>query len=170
MDTAPSKENENTSPSKDNENTALLKIGELADLAGVSPKALRIYEQKNIILPVKIDEENGYRYYSPDQCAQVESLQELQDIGFSLNEIEQLLSGKLSEDDIHALFEEKRHALNETIWKAQAQIEELDALSDSIHVKDFENMTDEERAWHLAKLVRINQHNIRQTLSEVIWL
>ncbi|MBR5974395.1 MAG: MerR family transcriptional regulator [Clostridiales bacterium] len=152
------------------ENEALLKIGELAELAGISPKALRIYEQKNIIKPVAVDEETGYRYYSPDQYEQVESLQKLQDIGFSLNEIEQLLSGKLSEEDMTALFEEKRRALNEVIWKAQAQLQELDTIADGVHAKDLEGMTDEERAWHLAKLVRINEQNIRQLLSDVIWL
>ena len=37
----------------------LLKIGELAAFAGVSPKALRVYEKMNIIKPYEIDEENG---------------------------------------------------------------------------------------------------------------
>ncbi|MBP5734112.1 MAG: MerR family DNA-binding transcriptional regulator, partial [Lachnospiraceae bacterium] len=35
----------------------LLKIGELAALAGVSVKALRVYEKKNVIKPVMVDEE-----------------------------------------------------------------------------------------------------------------
>lgn len=52
----------------------LLKIGELAAMAGISPKALRIYEKMNIIRPVKIDEENGCRLYSADQVREVEAL------------------------------------------------------------------------------------------------
>ena len=32
----------------------LLKIGELAALAGVSVKALRVYEKKNVIMPVMV--------------------------------------------------------------------------------------------------------------------
>ena len=39
----------------------LLKIGELAKLSGVSVKALHVYEKKDIIKPVKIDENTGYR-------------------------------------------------------------------------------------------------------------
>ena len=31
-------------------------------------------------------------------------------------------------------------------------------------------MSDEERAWYLAKMVRVNPHNVRQILSEAIWL
>ena len=38
----------------------LLKIGELAKLSGVSVKALHVYEKKDIIKPVKIDENTGY--------------------------------------------------------------------------------------------------------------
>ena len=49
----------------------LLKIGELAALAGISVKALRVYEKKNIIKPVRVDEETGYRYYSAGQLEQV---------------------------------------------------------------------------------------------------
>ena len=161
---------------KENENkdTALLLIGELADLAGISPKALRLYEQKDIIKPVKVDPETGYRYYSPDQLTIVEALIELQDMGFSLNEIQTILSGTASVEEMKELFEKKHTALQETIWKAQAQIEELDSIGESLFGekkgKEFNEMSDEERAWHLAKLVRVNQHNVRQILSEVLWL
>ena len=51
----------------------LLKIGELAKLSGVSIKALRVYEKKKIIKPVKVDEETGYRYYSAGQMEMIES-------------------------------------------------------------------------------------------------
>lgn len=34
----------------------------------------------------------------------------------------------------------------------------------------IQEMTDEERAWYLAKLVRVNDHDVRQALSEAIWL
>ena len=49
------------------EKEELLKISEIADFFGTTPKALRIYEQKGIIIPCKIDPESGYRYYSADQ-------------------------------------------------------------------------------------------------------
>lgn len=158
----------------DNKDTALLLIGELADLAGISPKALRLYEQKDIIKPVKVDPETGYRYYSPDQLTIVEALVELQDMGFSLNEIQTILSGKATAEEMKVLFEKKHTALQEAIWKAESQIEELDSIGESLFGekkgKDFNDMSDEERAWYLAKLVRINQNNVRQILSEVLWL
>ena len=152
----------------------LLKIGELAGLAGVSVKALRVYESKNIIKPVEVDKDSGYRYYSADQLKQVESLLELQDMGFTLNEIEQILSGKLSKGQIIALFEEKEVAQQEMIWKMEAKLAEIKSIKETIEngpeASRIKEMTDEERAWYLAKLVVINDHNVRQAISEAIWV
>lgn len=152
----------------------LLKIGELAALAGVSVKALRVYEKKNIIKPVRVDEGSGYRYYSAGQLEQVESLMELQDMGFSLVEIEQILSGERSKEEILTLFEEKERSLQEILWKTQAKLEELSSIKDRMEngqdAQRIQEMTDEERAWYLAKLVRVNDHNVRQALSEAIWV
>ena len=152
----------------------LLKIGELAALAGVSVKALHVYEKKNIIKPVEIDENTGYRYYSAGQLEQVESLIELQDMGFTLNEIEQILSGKCTKNEIFVLFEEKEKALREQIWKTEAKIEEIGAIREKMEngpeALRIKEMSDEERAWYLAKLVRVNEHNVKQAISEAIWL
>ena len=84
----------------DNKEEKLLRIGELAKLSGISVKALHVYEKKNIIKPVYVDENTGYRYYSPDQFRLVESLLELQDMGFSLDEISKILSGKCSREEV----------------------------------------------------------------------
>lgn len=45
----------------------LMTIGEIAEFYGVSRKAMRLYEKKGIIKPVKVDPANGYRYYSVAQ-------------------------------------------------------------------------------------------------------
>lgn len=152
----------------------LIKIGELAALAGVSVKALRIYEKKNIIKPVEVDLVNGYRYYSAGQLEQVESLLELQDMGFSLNEIERILSGKCSQEEMTELIEKREKILKELIWKTEAKLEEIEVLKknmkNSRNGRKIEDMTDEERAWHLAKLVRVNENNVKQAISEAIWL
>lgn len=163
-----------TQNGEEDERFHLMKIGELAGFAGVSVKALRVYENKNIIRPVKVNPETGYRYYSADQVRQVESLLELQEMGFSLNEIEQILSGKLSKNQIVTLFDEKEIALQEMIWKTEAKLEEVKAIRenmengpDALRIKE---MTDEERAWYLAKLVVVSDKNVRQAISEAIWV
>lgn len=158
----------------DNSEVQLLKIGELAALAGVSVKALRVYESKNIIKPVEVDENTGYRYYSPDQFQVVEGLLVLQDMGFSLKDISKILSGKCSSSELDAIFEQKIVAQQEIIWKAEAQIKEITAMKRNMTEGDggakIKEMSEDERAWYLAKLVRVNEENVRQLLSDVLWL
>lgn len=154
-------------------NEELLKIGELAALANVSSKALRVYEKMDIIKPVKIDEENGYRYYSPNQVKDVETLLEWKEMGFSLKEVGMIFSGRYSKEDIELVLEAKKKEWQEKIWIAEAKMEEIDKLGCTLQFgddKDFEKLTDEERAWYLSKLTVINDMNIRQTVSEAIWL
>lgn len=150
-----------------------MKIGELAAFAGISPKALRIYEKMKLILPVRVDEENGYRYYSPDQVKQVEALLEWKDLGFSLKEIKKIMSGKNSQEDIFRIMDAKKNEWQEKIWVAQAKMEELDRLKNDMQADgktDLKDMTDEERAWYLARLVCVNDSNVRQAISEAIWV
>ena len=109
----------------ENEEEYLLKIGELAAMAGVSVKALHIYEKKNIITPVKVDQETGYRYYSPDQVQRLEGLLSLQDMGFTLNEIALILSGSCTKEDLAVIFEKKKGVLQELIWKTEERIKQL---------------------------------------------
>ena len=158
----------------DNKEEKLLRIGELAKLSGISVKALHVYEKKNIIKPAYVDENTGYRYYSPDQFRLVESLLELQDMGFSLDEISKILSGKCSREEVSDMFDDKKILLQERIWKLEAKIKELsvikDRLNDGQEGKRIKEMSDEERAAFLAKLVVINEEGIRQFLSEVLWL
>ena len=152
----------------------LLKIGELAAISGVSIKALRVYEKKKVIIPVEVDEETGYRYYSADQLKQVEALLELQDMGFSLNEIAKLLSGECSRDEMVKLFALKEEKLKEIIWKTESKIKELNDLkvkmTEGKEADKIKNMSDDERAWYLAKLIKVSEENVRQLLSDVLWL
>ncbi|MBO4775473.1 MAG: MerR family transcriptional regulator [Lachnospiraceae bacterium] len=158
----------------ENEGDKLLKIGELAKLAGVSVKALHVYEKKNVIKPVWIDENTGYRYYSPDQFRLVEALIGLQDMGFSLDEISKILSGKCSKEEISSMFDEKELLLQERIYALEAKIKELSSIKKNMNegseANRIKEMSDEERARLLAKLVVINEEGVRQTLSEVLWL
>lgn len=159
-----------TKNGRDNE---LLKIGELAAFSGVSPKALRMYEKMNIIVPARVDEENGYRYYSPDQVKQVEALLEWKDLGFTLKEIKKIMSGRCSEDDVSLLIDAKQKEWQEKIWVAQARLEELEKMKHDLsyeNKKPLKEMSDSERAWYLAKLVCVNDNNVRQAISEAIWL
>ena len=88
----------------------LMMIGEIADFFGISRKAIRLYEKKGIIQPVKVDDANGYRYYSAAQVQQLNALLELKALGFSLDEIKRIIDGKAEKATLLEMLEKKRQA------------------------------------------------------------
>ena len=68
-------------------------------------KTLRHYEQKGLLLPDEVDEWTGYRYYSVDQMQRLQSIRDLQRLGFSLEEIKDLLEDDSSTPSIQQMDE-----------------------------------------------------------------
>ena len=71
-------------------NKTNLKIGEFSRLMQVTVKTLRHYEQKELLIPDEVDEWNGYRYYSTAQMLKLNTIRQLQQLGFTLEEIREL--------------------------------------------------------------------------------
>ena len=58
---------------------------------GVSPKALRLYEDRGLIAPSRT--EAGWRVYGPDQMSRAAEVAALRALGFSLEQVKQALRG-----------------------------------------------------------------------------
>ncbi len=65
----------------------LFTIGQMAKLNAISEKALRLYQRKGILEPAHTDPATGYRYYTLAQCATLDLIQQLQVLGFTLDQI-----------------------------------------------------------------------------------
>jgi DNA-binding transcriptional MerR regulator len=152
----------------------LLKIGEIAAFFNVSPKALRIYERKGIIKPVKTDPQTGYRYYTAGQVQQLNALLELKTLGFSLEEIKLIMDGGLDGDKFAEALERKKTAWQETISKSENKINAIEniveRLSSSKSETKLRGLSEEERAWQLVKMVCVEDIRGQRVLSEAIWL
>ncbi len=152
----------------------LMMIGEIADFFGVSRKAIRLYEKKGIIKPVEVDSANGYRYYSAAQVQQLNALLELKALGFSLDEIKWIIDGKKEKTALLAMLEKKRQAWQEAMNQAAYKEECLDNIinhvKESRAVEKMTEMTEEERAWLLVKMVCIEDIKAQHTLIEALWV
>lgn len=62
-----------------------MRIGELARRTGVSPRALRHYEQAGLIASARAD--NGYRVYEEGAVARVSNIRYLLDAGLTLDDV-----------------------------------------------------------------------------------
>ena len=100
---------------------AHLKIGELAKQTGLSVGTLRYYSDLGLLQPVTRGQ-NGYRYYSQDAGQQVEFIKKSQALGFTLEEIKQILDVRDRGEQPCSLV---KSLLNRKIKQIQVQIEQM---------------------------------------------
>ncbi|MDQ7909457.1 MerR family transcriptional regulator [Phytohabitans sp. ZYX-F-186] len=65
----------------------LLTIGAFARACGLTPKALRLYDETGLLPPAAVDPESGYRLYEPAQLDRARLIARLRRIGMPLAEI-----------------------------------------------------------------------------------
>lgn len=74
----------------------MLQIGEFSRICQVSVKTLHHYDKIGLLVPAEVDRLTGYRYYRTEQIDRMNYIQRLKRYGFSLEEIQELLT--LSDD------------------------------------------------------------------------
>ena len=84
-----------------------LTIGQLAKRSLVNIETVRYYERRGLI-PKPPRRESGYRQFSEDTVARIRFIKHAQEVGFTLKEIEELLS--LRVDPATTCGDIKRHA------------------------------------------------------------
>ena len=123
----------------------LYQIGEAASLSATTPRTLRHYEELGLITPRKAGE-RGMRLYTDFDLKLVRDIQQLSTIGFSLEEIRQIMGLKrvfftpdgderrwnktevpLSAGQI-ATLRERTHVIRQTIDEQQALLRRLDGF------------------------------------------
>lgn len=67
-----------------------MRIGELAERAGVTPRTIRYYENLGLLEPGD-REGQGFRYYSELELARLRKIDSLKSLGLSLEEIGQVI-------------------------------------------------------------------------------
>lgn len=92
-----------------------LRIGEVASQAGVNVQTLRYYERRRILEKPK-RAASGYRAYPPDAVRIIRFIKRAQDLGFTLNEVK----------DLMALRDAKGRARGEVRALADARMRDID--------------------------------------------
>ena len=72
----------------------MLKIGEFSKLSRTTVKALRFYESEGLLLPASVDEWTGYRFYETSQLETAAKIKSFRQLGFTVEEIKNVLSGE----------------------------------------------------------------------------
>jgi len=110
-----------------NERNRVLKIGDFSRLTQVTVKALRHYDRLGLLKPDHIDPASGYRHYTGAQVPRLNRILMLKDLGFSLEQIGQLLDADLSPAQLRAMLLMKEQEARGLIATEQVRLERIEA-------------------------------------------
>jgi MerR family transcriptional regulator, copper efflux regulator len=111
-----------------------MKIGSIAKKAGVGVETVRFYERKGLIAQPR-KPANGFRSYPDETVAKLKFIRQAQDLGFSLKEIEELLSLKTRRSagcaDVRTRAQTKLNEVNEKVLNLMLLKQTLEELIDA---------------------------------------
>lgn len=117
----------------------MMNIGQAAKFSGVSAKMIRYYEQIGLI-PKANRSDAGYRNYSATDAHSLRFIRRARDLGFSVEQISELLVLWLDRDrasaDVKAMALSHVAGLNAKIAELQAMAQTLGHLADHCHGND----------------------------------
>jgi DNA-binding transcriptional MerR regulator/effector-binding domain-containing protein len=71
---------------------AELTVGEFSRMTHLSVKTLRHYHQVGLLEPAEVNQDTGYRYYTPDQIPQAQVIRRLRDLEMPVAEVKSVLA------------------------------------------------------------------------------
>lgn len=114
----------------------MIKIGDFARLSQVSVVTLRHYDDLGLLKPASVDPFTGYRYYSAGQLPRLNRILALKDLGFSLEQIESVLAGDLTLDQLRGMLKLKRAEVELRLASEQERLARIEARLRLIEQED----------------------------------
>ena len=105
----------------------MFKIGYFSRISQVSVQTLRYYDRVGLLQPAHIDTFTGYRYYSIDQLSRLNRILALKDLGLSLEQIAQILTGDLPPRELRGMLRLKLAQLKDQKQMTEVQLGRVEA-------------------------------------------
>lgn len=99
----------------------MYRIGLFSQMAKTTVKTLRYYDEMGLLCPDFVDEENGYRYYNSEQLLKLHQIIGLRQMGFSIDEIVGIQSGR----NIETILEMRKAELTAQLYDTTDQLTRL---------------------------------------------
>lgn len=120
----------------------MFRIGEFSRLSRVSVRMLRHYDQLGLLKPTHTDSFTNYRYYSADQLPRLNRILALRDLGFSLEQIANMLDEELPSEQLLGMLKLKQAEIEQQMQIEQARLAQLAARIQQMNGKAFQRMYD----------------------------
>lgn len=109
----------------------MYKIGEFGELANLSVRTLRYYNDLGLLKPEAVDKYSNYRYYSDENLKQANTINNLKMAGFTLEEIRDNWNNFTDE-----IFDTKKQEIYAKIFYLEEQLKQVDRLREKIPKKE----------------------------------
>jgi DNA-binding transcriptional MerR regulator len=106
---------------------SMFRIGEFAQIAQVSARQLRHYDQLGLLRPDHTDQHSGYRYYSIRQLQRLNRILALKDLGLSLEQISPLLEDQISTAELRGMLTMRRAQVEQSLQAEEARLRHIDS-------------------------------------------
>ena len=100
----------------------MFRIGDFSRLAQVTIRTLRLYDELGLLKPAQIDKFTEYRYYTIEQLPRLNRILAFKDLGFSLEQIADLLGGHLKEAQLQEMLRAKQAQIEGELAEARARL------------------------------------------------
>ena len=110
----------------------MYKIGEFSTMSKTTIKTLRYYEKEDLLKPVYVDLDTGYRYYETSQLVELSKIISLRQIGLSIKDIKSILDGK----NIKEILTIRKKELEENLILFNTQLSKINYLLEDKNMKN----------------------------------
>jgi DNA-binding transcriptional MerR regulator len=135
-----------------------LTISEFGERTGLSIKALRLYEERGILIP-HTRSESRYRVYTTEQMSAAKRIMHYKHLGFSLEQIKALLR-ETNEQSLQVLLEARLIESRKSSLQMQLQIESLESILTSL--KQDKELSETERSQVMENILANSENNLKR--------
>ncbi|MCC9306802.1 MerR family transcriptional regulator [Kitasatospora sp. RB6PN24] len=102
-------------------------IGDFARHGRVSIRMLRHYDATGLLRPAHVDPATGYRYYAAAQLAQLNRVIALKDLGFTLQQVRDIVEEKIAPEELRGMLRLRRAELESAMTAAALRLVQVEA-------------------------------------------
>ncbi|MCD8212251.1 MAG: MerR family transcriptional regulator [Oscillospiraceae bacterium] len=112
-----------------------LKINEVAKLLCTTPDAIRLYERKKLVHPAR-DQNNKYRGFTQEDITRLYDCKLLQNVGFSLSEIADIIYNT-SPEEFDQLLEKKANEIEQKLVHYNRVLDQMHRLQAASYLHEY---------------------------------
>lgn len=141
----------------------MFKIGDFSRLSQVSIKALRHYDELELLKPAYVDPFTGYRYYTAEQLRHLNKIVVLKNLGFSLEQVALMIDTGLTLENLREMLLKRRARIQSELDEELERLARVEARLRQIAEEGDEVMSGYDIV--IKKIEPLSVYAVRETIA-----